>query len=245
MKLFKAIDFHFLSVTLFIAFFIGGCVPKSSHIHTTSLALQGEDRHDILLMPMDVQLSIVNAGGLLEPQAEWTENAEHNITTALENKLEEILKLNLISGKDFDRIHLNSEEKKKHEQLVKLHAAVGYSILVHQYMVRLSLPSKKGEFEWSLGPAARFLRDRYNADYALFVFMRDSYASGGRVALIAVSALFGAALPGGQQVGFASLVDLNTGQVVWFNRLARGVGDLRTEPAAQESIDLLLENFPL
>ena len=42
-------------------------------------------------------------------------------------------------------------------------------------------------------------------------------------------------MPGGQQVGFASLVDLNSGQVVWFNRLARETGDLRTADEAAET----------
>ena len=59
------------------------------------------------------------------------------------------------------------------------------------------------------------LRDKYRADYSLFVHLRDSYASPGR----------GVALEGGSQVGFASLVDLNTGDIVWINRLRRNSGD--------------------
>jgi hypothetical protein len=45
-------------------------------------------------------------------------------------------------------------------------------------------------------------------------------------------------------VGFASLVDLETGNVVWFNRLARAAGDLRTEPAARETIQTLIAGLP-
>ena len=47
-------------------------------------------------------------------------------------------------------------------------------------------------------------------------------------------------VPGGVQRGFASLVDLRTGQVVWFNHFARGVGDLRNPDDAAAAIDLLL-----
>jgi hypothetical protein len=42
----------------------------------------------------------------------------------------------------------------------------------------------------------------------------------------------------------ARLVDLQTGQVLWFNRLARGSGCLREEKSAGESIDALMSGFP-
>ena len=59
-----------------------------------------------------------------------------------------------------------------------------------------------------------------------------------------VMALFGVGLVGGAQVGYASLVDLRTGQVLWFNRLARLSGDLREPEKATETLEALLENFP-
>jgi hypothetical protein len=55
-----------------------------------------------------------------------------------------------------------------------------------------------------------------------------------------VGALLGAGIPGGSQVGFASVVDLKTGDIVWFNRLVRTTGDLRTAEAATETVDALV-----
>ena len=86
---------------------------------------------------------------------------------------------------------------------------------------------------------------RSAADYALFSWVRDSYASSERVATMIVLALFGIGVGGGAQLGYASLVDLNTGQVLWFNRLLRGRGDLREADKATETLDALLDNFPL
>jgi hypothetical protein len=232
-----------LFFTLLIPLLFTGCVPKSSHTHFQSLAPSTQG-HDILLMPMDVELSILNAGGILEPQAEWTARAQQNLTQAFQDKMN-TLNCNLIPCKEPEAINMDRAEKETHGQLLKLHSAVGYSILTHQYNPMFSLPAKKGSFDWSLGPEARLLKDKYNADYALFVFMRDSYASSGRVAYIVVAAVFGVGVPGGNQIGFASLVDLNTGQIVWFNRLARGAGDLRTQAAARESVEALLQDFPL
>jgi hypothetical protein len=115
-------------------------------------------------------------------------------------------------------------------------------VLVHQYLEGQALPSKDGKFDWSLGPSVVAISRSHEADYALFLFVRDSYASAGRVAVIVVAALLGAGVPGGAQVGFASLVDLKTGNIVWFNRLARGHGDLRTPDAAAETVKALVSD---
>ena len=62
-------------------------------------------------------------------------------------------------------------------------------------------------------------------DYALFLHAEDSFASTGRVALqvLGVAGCFvGFCAPnmgGGSQFAYASLVDLRTGEVVWFNVL--------------------------
>jgi hypothetical protein len=126
--------------------------------------------------------------------------------------------------------------------LVALHRAVGSAVLLHQYLEGFALPSKQGKFDWSLGPSAAAIARSHKADYALFLFVRDSYATAGRIAFIAAAALLGAAVPGGSQVGFASVVDLKTGDIVWFNRLVRGAGDLRTPEAAAETVKALVSD---
>jgi hypothetical protein len=59
-----------------------------------------------------------------------------------------------------------------------------------------------------------------------------------------IGALLGVGMSGGAQVGYASLVDLSTGQIVWFNRLSRAYGDLRDAQKAVESAQALLAEFP-
>ena len=55
---------------------------------------------------------------------------------------------------------------------------------------------------------------------------------------------YNVALGGGVQVGYASLVDLRNGDVVWFNKLQRGFGDLREAGPARESIEALMSGYP-
>ncbi|RYY77544.1 MAG: hypothetical protein EOO24_44910 [Comamonadaceae bacterium] len=57
-------------------------------------------------------------------------------------------------------------------------------------------------------------------------------------------ALLGAVSLGGEQVGYASLVDRNTGRVVWHNAIARNWGDLREVEPANETVDEMLKGFP-
>jgi hypothetical protein len=217
---------------------LGACTQ--THKQITALQRTGDQKPRILLMPLNVELSELSAAGLPEPKADWTTLANQHIVTAL--RAEKAARN--IEMAEYDEAKAAVEKRDDHNQLVKLHGVVGQSILMHQYMEPLALPTKQGKFEWSLGPATRSLKEAYGADYALFVFVRDSYSSGGRVAIILVGAILGIGIPGGQQVGFASLVDLETGNVVWFNRLMRAAGDLRTESAARETVQLLIADLP-
>jgi hypothetical protein len=192
-------------------------------------------------MPPDIELSELTAGGLLEANAAWTAAGRSNVDAALDGFLAQTgTKVVRYRASDPDITYNDS-----HVQIVKLHEAVGQSILAHKYVPALALPTKKDRFDWTLGPGVAVLRDAYGADYALFIFFRDSFASGGRVAVIFVGALLGVSIQGGVQTGFASLVDLRTGDVVWFNRMASGTGDLREPDAARSATDSLLKDVPL
>lgn len=188
----------------------------------------------VLLMPLDIELFSVSAGGILEPQAEWTERAHANLRQAFLTR-SSALKINFMP--------LPGEVDEVVGRLNRLHGAVGQAIALH-HQGGFALPSKEGRLDWSLGEEAALMRERTGADYALFAFVRDSYASSERVAMMVVGLLLGVGLGGGMQVGYASLVDLSTGRVVWFNTLLRASGDLRDPEKARESCDALLDRFP-
>lgn len=195
----------------------------------------------LLVMPADVEIYELTAGGLQEPKADWTEKARQHINEAIKTLVSqsnaELLPYRARAG-----INIYAPD---HVQLVKLHEAVGRTIMLHTFRTEFALPSKKGVFDWSLGDAVVSLREDYDADYVLFVHFRDSFASGGRVGVMVIGALLGVGIQGGHQSGFASLVDLRTGKVAWFNRLFSTVGDLREPKQALSATDDLLEKAPL
>lgn len=222
------------AVALIVGLSLSACVGQNSF--RTAENQRPVDIKRLLLMPVDVELSLLTAGGVKQLNAKWTANAKRHIASAVR----EILKRN---NARLVRYGGGSVEK-RHEQIVKLHGAVGVTILKHKYMQGGALPTKAGKFDWTLGRSVNSLRKRYNADHALFVFLRDSYASSGRKAAVFFNRLLGGNAQGGTQVGFASLVNLRNGDVVWFNLLARTSGDLRTASAARETVGSLLAGLP-
>lgn len=221
------------------ALLVAGCATPTVHKQTNEW--RRTDRAPrILLMPFDVELSELSAGGVSEPKAEWTEAAQKHMEAAL---LAEATERRLDFVK-YDPSLASTEDREMAQDLVQLHRAVGASILLHQYAPALALPTKAGKFDWSLGPAAERLAKMSGADYAAFFFVRDSYASSGRVAVMVVGAVLGIGVSGGTQIGFASFVDLKSGDIVYFNRLLRQSGDLRTNDPARETVRALLVEAP-
>lgn len=219
-------------------FFMSGCANTTALKSATKIAIDTSTPKKVVVMPMDVELSLLTASGLTEPKAEWTESAIAFMNAGLKQRL----------GKSDDKVifykSTATDAQNSLLQLEKLHQATGYSILTHDLM--MPLPSKKIDTDpRTLGPAAIELRKETGADYGLFIFVRDTYTSGGRAALMFFAAAAGVGIQGGTQVGFASLVDLKTGNIVWFNRLISGSGDLRNEADADKTITNLLAGFPL
>jgi hypothetical protein len=190
----------------------------------------------IVVVPPDLELFELSAGGIAEPRADWTGEAQKFLKGSLDNHG------SLIGARVQDLTEADMDE---FAQVNALHAAVAQSINLHHMIGgAFSLPTKDGKMDWSLGDAVQPLRAKTGADYALFFWIRDSYASAERKAAMVLLALAGVGISGGVQVGYASLVDLRDGRVVWFNRLARGSGDLREQKSADETLDALLMYFP-
>lgn len=191
----------------------------------------------VLMVEPDIELTELLGSGVQQPRADWTEAARAHIDRALQSAL---------AQKQAQLTHYHAPQDEalaaQQRQAILLHQAVGMSILLHRHFGVL-LPSKGEHFDWTLGPSVRALDSQ--ARYALFVFLRDSYATDGRKALMALGMLVGAGVSLGQQIGFASLVDLNDGRVVWFNLLNSQTGDLRNPTDAAESVAKLLDGVPL
>jgi hypothetical protein len=188
----------------------------------------------VAVVPLDVELFELSLGGVLTPKADWTADASRHMGAALKRKAATL---------GFASLPVEDRVADDHAELLHLYAAVARSISVH-HAGALKLPTKEDRLEWSFGDALRPLRDATGSRYALFTWVRDSYSSPERKAAMVGLALVGVGIGGGMQVGYASLVDMETGQVLWFNQNVSAFGDLRDEASALSSMDGLLAGFP-
>ncbi|MDB5897196.1 MAG: hypothetical protein JWP22_4162 [Ramlibacter sp.] len=187
----------------------------------------------LVIVPADMELFSISAGGVVEPRADWTDAAQKNFALALAGERQR-LGANVTT--------MSEAEADEFAEITTLQSAVAEAISLHHRDLKLA--TKEDRLDWTLGEAVQPLQQRTGADYALFTWIRDSYASSERKAAMVAMAMLGAISLGGEQVGYASLVDLNTGRVVWFNKLSRMSGDLREAQPAAETVETLLKGFP-
>jgi hypothetical protein len=192
----------------------------------------------VLVMTPDVQLAVLTAAGLQEPREDWSRSARDNLASAVASQIAR-------GGHTTSSLDPTTAMEGRVGQIIRLHDAVGTSILAVNYG-GANLPTRRDNFEWTLGEGVRELAAAHNADYALFITARGSYASSGRVAAMVGLAILGVGVPLGGQQAFASLVDLRTGNVIWFNvAQASPNQDMRDPGGATSFAATLLRDAPL
>ncbi len=191
----------------------------------------------VLLMTPDIECSKLTASGMVEPNAAWTAECKRSVELAIRQFMLDHQAALIV----YDPAAVPPENIPRYRELSKLYEAVGVSMLT-----RSALPTAKSKTNWTMGKGVQDMRADYDAEYALFIFLRDQYETGGRVAMRMAYAVLGYyGTRSATQQGFASLVDLETGDVVWFNQLFSTVGDLREPESARDAIDTLLEGSPV
>ncbi|MDB5696136.1 MAG: hypothetical protein JWN21_1679 [Sphingomonas bacterium] len=198
----------------------------------------------ILVFRPAVSVGAQSTGGMFEPNADWTDKARANIATAL-GKRQASLGNTIVQAPE-----AYGEQAQLVEEYTALFGAVARAVVTYQFFKGNRLPTKKrdnkaGVFDWSLGEGVRKLPGAQTADYALFIYNKDAYGSTGRKILQIVALLGpGIAVKSGEHIGYAGLVDLKTGDVLWLNADGAMGGDVREVDGAEKRVGQLLEEFP-
>lgn len=195
----------------------------------------------IVLMRPAIRVGSQSTGGMFEPRAQWTTEAREHISLALKDLQarlgNEVVPYEEGAGGDAALT----------AQYGNLFGALANSVIEYQFFKGNRLPTKKKqkkEFDWGIGPGIAELAALKGADYALFVNTYDAYGSTGRKALQVVGFLAGVPITSGVHHGYAGLVDLRTGELVWLNADRQMGGDVRTADGAVKRVRQLLEGFP-
>jgi hypothetical protein len=234
----------------FILMFFGAVVVASgAHAQERTAVKQGfeltaDSGKKILLLRPKVSVGAQSTGGMFEPNAEWTDKARKYIEAALIKRQETLGNVIVMPPEAYGEQALAVEEH------TNLFGAVASAVVNYQFFAGNRLPTKKrdnkaGIFDWSLGEGVKDLPGAKDADYALFIYNKDAYGSTGRKILQVVALLGpGIAVKSGEHLGYAGLVDLKTGDLVWLNADAAMGGDVREEDGAEKRVAQLLEEFP-
>lgn len=210
--------------------------PEATAVKPGFVLPAGEVR--ILVFRPDIAVGEQTTGGMNEPNAEWTRNARANLLTAL-------AKAPVMQG---NRVTLAPEAVGEAGALLNDYTAlfktVAQAAFSHKMFPGNRLPTKKSDFDWTLGEGAAALKP-LGGDYGLFFLTYDSYGSTGRKVAQILGAVMGVGLlSSGVHIGYAGLVDLATGDLVWLNADTSMGGDPRDAAGADKRMAQLLEDFP-
>jgi hypothetical protein len=196
----------------------------------------------IILFRPDVRVVEQTTAGLEQPKADWTEKARSQIAYAMQVEQQK-------RGVDLRMMpDLKGDDDRLMADYKRLFKFVADAAIQHQLFAETPLPTKQGNFDWSLGPGIAKLGTLGGAEFGLFLYTFDSYESTGRKHAALIEKLLGA--PSGETprtnaIGYAGLVDLSSGELVWLNVDVNSRGDVRTSAGADTRVAYLLRGFPV
>lgn len=195
----------------------------------------------VLLLP--VEFSVYQKGvGTGEIVADWTEAARANLAAAATDVLGERAGLQLVPMPTLDAAE--QERLREHVALVKLIVVQANGLNSGAWK------SRKADFDRRFGDGLGFLREKSGADFAILIDGSQLKQSGGSIFTQVALAAIGAYVPGGGTYLTSSLLDLQAGEVKWFNARfgAEALGitgsDIRDLGEAKATLRKLFEPYP-
>lgn len=196
----------------------------------------------IVLLPVDIKVSEISAGGVVEEVPAWTEQAISNVKRGITAYAAQKADLKVFS---FPRV-ARSERKIVEEYLALYDVVAGNAYR----MTTIGGPGwkhKVDHFDYTLGPGLRFLKTRTGADAGLMVIGRHQIATGGRVAASVLAVLFAGAYVPATTSNFLTMgvVDFETGDILWLNYTVGATGkNLQKVENAGKIVKDLLDQWP-
>lgn len=188
----------------------------------------------VLVFRPDIKIGETTTAGLFQTQAEWHALARKELLSALVAEAR-------LRGLSASLHEEESAALSEHRALFRL---IVSAAIRHKLFGRDPLPGKADRFDWTLGTGMAQVAPQSGADYGLFLYSQDSFQSAGRKAAGLVASLMGTGASGGTHFGYAALVDLRSGDLLWLNVDLKASGDVRTAEGAADRMRQLFGGFP-
>jgi hypothetical protein len=217
--------------------FMVGCAGVASDVYSNPSAQVAPMKPKVIFVPSDVEISIRNAGGDLELNAEMSDGVSEAYNAAA---------MNLMFERGVQFIPYGTRGlKDEHVDVVREANTIMDSI-------QLSQSANGGigsDRNFSLSEAARREFAEYGADYVTFSVLRAATASAGRQTVAVIAAIGGVPVNTSDAQFRVAVFDLRDGQCIWanFDPMALPDGDWvdADEEDWEEIIDHMYSGFTL
>lgn len=190
----------------------------------------------IVIVEPEVKLALLRVQARTEPRPDWSAAARDHIALHARNA---------VTGRGRAAESLShTDATPQARQILLLHDAVRVSIRTAD-IADPAPATLRRDRRWTLGPGASALAVN-GATHALIITCDGDFTSTLRAVFVVGAAAAGVLAPTGLQRASASLVDLQSGDIVWKNSIvARPDQDVRTPEGAQALVAALLQGAPL
>lgn len=193
----------------------------------------------ILVVPAEITVREMSAGGVVEKVPEWTAQASDNLSRAVQE----------VAAKrsDFQLVvlpQLSEEEQDLLEDYLATYLQVAFAAHAMTLADDPAWAHKRRHFDYTLGGGLKFLQDKCGADAALVIVGEDVVSSGGRKAAAVLAAMLGVGIPLGHSLVSVGVVDLANGDLLWMQHTMSLRYDLKDPEAARAMIQEILGGYP-
>ena len=229
---------------LFVLIITGCATTPNSKLHYSLKQDPGSrPLQQVVLLPVDIDVYEMSAGGVKEEVPEWSKTAETNIRNALVISKD-------ASGaccvtRQVDSSSLTSDEQKIVDEHLALFNTVAANVLWASLPANTDWHFKTEHFDYTLGDGLSFLKTKYGLDAGLILLGEDVVSTSGRKTAAFMGAMLGVAIPLGHSVLIVGLVDFSTGDLLWMNHeISTGDADLRDPESCKEMAARLMQEYP-
>jgi len=194
----------------------------------------------VVVLPIDIKVVEVTAGGVEESVPDWSKEASQSVFKAVSAALAKQPGVKAITAPQFSGASAANFDE---------HLAL-YKLVVNT-AGRIPWQHKAKRFDYGIGSGLRTVAEQTGADAAIMVYGRDYASTAGRKAravvgnIPIVNIFTGPAPQLGHSFIHVGVVDLRTGDLLWMNSEYReGSTNLRDPIDAAKMVDAVFEWYP-
>ena len=227
-------------VCILIAVVLSGCAAQSLVYHSAD-AQSVPVEPTVLLLPPDVVISRLNAGGNTQPEADWSQAVSQALMASLREHF-------WSSGVEF--VEYGESLADRDIGMIRQLNTQLDAIELRLLKEKLGMASLGGDRDYFVGESETEHLQNHNKAYLLMVVLKANRATSGRVVTAVLASFSGAAIETNSLQFRSALIDLRDGHVKWANfddQALAEVGDVLNadEKKWARAVEHLLRDLPL